>query len=373
MREGHLGDVVAGSLFCRLYEIATDLRLHCHEWVGCTAASPFVVDAPNAVRLHLSVSNVGKQQYRFLVEADDGTTPLYTGERTRRQHERRAVRLRFQLFNQPHFTALRYPVPMLRTVRAVRYVLPLREGGSVPALVEADDLGLYVVKLRGASQGALALVAELVSGELARAAQLLVPELVLVDLDAKLAESEPDPELADPLEASAGLNLGLDFLPGSIGFDGATRRAPDAVTASRAVLFDALVLNVDRTARNPNLLVWHGRTWLIDHGASLYLHHGWAPDTVLEGADDPFDQVKDHVLLRWATALAEAAVHLRACYTEATLARVVDAIPDEWLGAAHGFDDASAHRAAYMTWLAARLAALPQILAEAHRAHAALL
>lgn len=261
---------------------------------------------------------------------------------------------------------------MLRTVRAVRYVQPLREGGSVPALVEADDLGLYVVKLRGASQGALALVAELVSGELARVAELLVPELVLVELDAKLSESEPDPELSNPLEASAGLNLGLDFLPGSIGFDAAARRTPDALTASRAVLLDAFVLNVDRTARNPNLLVWHGRTWLIDHGASLYVHHGWTPTTVLDGVGDPFAEVKSHVLLRCATALPEAAEHLRALYSEATFTRIVAALPDAWLGVAHGFDDEAAHRAAYVAWLGARLAALPQILDEAQRAHAAL-
>jgi len=260
---------------------------------------------------------------------------------------------------------------MLRTVRAVRYVQPFREGGSVPALVEADDLGLYVVKLRGASQGAEALVAELVAGELARALGLLVPELVFVELDRKLAESEPDPELARPLEASAGSNLGLDYLPGSITFDLATRRTIDATMASRAVLFDAFVVNMDRTPRNPNLLTWHGRPWLIDHGASLYFHHGWSPDTALDGSDDPFAEIQSHVLLRWATALPAAAAHLQATFDRGLFERIAAAIPEAWLAQHHGFPDATAHRAAYVSWLDARLANLATILDEAERVHAA--
>lgn len=260
---------------------------------------------------------------------------------------------------------------MLKTVRAVRYVQPFREGGSVPALVEADDLGLYVVKLRGASQGAEALVAELVAGELARTLGLLVPELVFVELDRKLAESEPDPELNRPLEASAGLNLGLDYLPGSITFDLATRRTIDATMASRAVLFDAFVLNMDRTPRNPNLLTWHGRPWLIDHGASLYFHHGWSPATALESADDPFVEIQSHVLLRWASALPAAAAHLEATLSRDSFVRIVEAIPESWLAPHHGFPDVSAHRAAYVAWLRARLANLPLILAEAEKVHVA--
>lgn len=261
---------------------------------------------------------------------------------------------------------------MLRTVRATRYVLPFREGGSVPALVEGDDLGMYVVKLRGAGQGAKALVAELVAGELARAAGLAVPEIVLVDLDRAIADSEPDPELAAPLEASAGINLGLDYLPGSITFDPVADPAPDADTASRIVLFDALVLNVDRTPRNPNLLSWHGRLWLIDHGASLYVHHGWGPGDRLEGTRNPFVEVRHHVLLRWATALDAAAGHLGKALTDPVLARVVEALPASWLAADRSFDDDDTHRAAYRAWLRARVAAMPVVLEEAKRARAQL-
>jgi hypothetical protein len=259
---------------------------------------------------------------------------------------------------------------MLRTVRASRYVLPFREGGSVPALVEADDLGMYVVKLRGAGQGVKALVAELVAGELGRAAGLAVPEIVLVELDRALADSEPDPELAMPLEASAGTNLGLDYLPGSITFDAAADPAPDAATASRVVLFDALLLNVDRTPRNPNLLTWHGRLWLIDHGAALYVHHGWGAGDRLEGARDPFAEVRHHMLLRWASALEGAARELDAAWTDDVLSRVVDAIPAGWLEEDRGFADAAAHRAAYVAWLRARRASIPLVLEEARRARA---
>lgn len=261
---------------------------------------------------------------------------------------------------------------MLRTVQAVRYVAPFREGGSVPALVEADDDGLYVVKLRGAGQGAKALVAELIAGEIARAAGLAVPELVLVDLDAAFGAAEPDPELCAPLEASAGLNLGLDYLPGSITFDPAAGPAPDATTASRAVLLDAFVTNVDRTPRNPNLLVWHTRLWLIDHGASLYFHHGWSPTDRLEGSRDPFTEVRDHVLLRWASALPDAAAHLGAALTDDLFERVAAAIPAGWFSPRDGFADEAAHRAAYVAWLRARAGALPIILEEAERARALL-
>lgn len=259
---------------------------------------------------------------------------------------------------------------MLRAVRAARYVLPFREGGSVPALVEADDLGLYVVKLRGASQGPKVLIAELVAGELARVAGLAVPELVFVNLDRALAASEPDPEICAPLEASAGLNLGLDYLPGSITFDPIASPPPDATTASRVVLFDAFVTNVDRTPRNPNILSWHGRLWLIDHGASLYFHHGWRPEDPLEGASDPFAEVAQHVLLPWAGALGEAAAHLGAAFTGEVIERVVQQIPSSWLAADRAFPDDDAHRAAYVAWLRARAEALPIFLKEAERARA---
>jgi hypothetical protein len=259
---------------------------------------------------------------------------------------------------------------MLRTVHATRYVTPFREGGSVPALVEADDDGLYVVKLRGAAQGEKALVAELLGGELGRAAGLPVPELVFVELDRAFADAERDPELALPLEKSAGLNLGLDYLPGSITFDPVAGPAPSAELASRAVLFDALVENVDRTARNPNVLEWHRALWLIDHGAALYFHHGWGPESALTGVDDPFAEVRDHVLLRFATALPAAAAHLAASLGDELVEKVAGAIPDAWLSWRDGFSDEAAHRAAYAARLRARLAALPRLLEEAERARA---
>jgi hypothetical protein len=240
--------------------------------------------------------------------------------------------------------------------------MPFREGGSVPALVEGADLGMYVVKLRGAGQGTKALVAELIAGELARAVGLSVPELVLVELDAALAASERDPEIAEPLERSAGTNLGLDYLPGSISFDPVVGPPPDAMTASRAVLFDAFVANVDRTPRNTNLLVWHKNIWLIDHGAALYFHHGWTPANRLEGADDRFAEVRNHVLLRWATALEDAAAHLGATITGDVVARVVGALPEDWLE--------PGERAGYADWLAARVRAIPALREEAERARA---
>jgi hypothetical protein len=258
----------------------------------------------------------------------------------------------------------------MRTVRADRYVMPFKQGGSVPALIEADDLGMYVVKLRGAGQGPKALVAELVVGELARAAGLAVPEIVLVELERALAASEPDPEICLPLEASAGLNLGLDYLPGSITFDPIVGPAPDPATASRVVLFDALVTNVDRTARNANLLTWHRGTWLIDHGASIYVHHGWGPEDPLEGSADPFPEVRDHVLLPRASALAGAEEHLRAAIDEAVVDRVVGLVPDAWLEDDRNFADPASQREAYRRWLGARLQALLRLREEAERARA---
>jgi hypothetical protein len=267
---------------------------------------------------------------------------------------------------------MRSPASMLRLVHAARYVLPFREGGSVPALVEGDDLGMYVVKLRGAGQGSKALVAELVAGELAREAGLAVPEIVLVELARSIADAEPDPELAEPLERSVGVNVGLDYLPGSITFDPVADPPPDPTTASRIVLFDAFVTNVDRTPRNPNLLSWHRGMWLIDHGASLYFHHGWGPGRALEGSRDPFAEVRDHVLLRWASALDEAATHLGSKLTDDAIVRVVRQIPAAWLGAdrdwAHAGEEAE--RAAYVDWLRARRGAMSAFVEEAQRVHA---
>src|ERR687886_2953244 len=197
---------------------------------------------------------------------------------------------------------------MLRTVTATRYVTPLREGGSLPAIVEADDDGLYVLKFRGAGQGPKALIAELVAGEIARALGLPVPEIVFVELDPELARAEPDPEIQDLIRASGGLNVGLDFLPGSLPFMPAADGAPDPAVAADVVWFDTLVTNVDRTPRNPNLLLWHRRMWLIDHGAALYLHHaGLDP---IAHARRPFPAIAQHVLLPFAGSVAEADARL---------------------------------------------------------------
>jgi hypothetical protein len=216
---------------------------------------------------------------------------------------------------------------VLRTVTATRYVTPLREGGSLPAIMEADDDGLYVVKFRGAGQGPKALAAEIVVGELARAAGLPVPELVLVELDAELAWAEPDPEIQDLIRASAGLNLGVDFLPGSLPYSPA--QPPDPDLAAAVVWLDALVENVDRTPRNPNLLRWHGNLWLIDHGAALWVHHG-AGDPLAVAAR-PFPSIRDHVLLPAAGSIADADARLAALARPAAAAAMV---PPEWVDGA---------------------------------------
>ena len=243
----------------------------------------------------------------------------------------------------------------MRTISATRYVTPLREGGSLPAIVEADDEGLYVLKFRGAGQGAKALIAELVAGELARALGLAVPEIVLVELDPELARTEPDPEIQHLIRASAGLNLALDYLPGSVAFDPVVEQ-PDAALASAIVWFDAFVSNVDRTARNTNLLVWHRRLWLIDHGAALYFHHSWpsrAPDPARFAAQ-PYD-ASTHVLRDVASDPAAAHARLAPRVTPDLLTAVTDRVPDEWLEPAPGLADPTASRAAYREHLLARL------------------
>ncbi len=203
--------------------------------------------------------------------------------------------------------ALRYALSVMRTVIATRYVTPLREGGSLPGLVEADDDGLYVVKFTGAGQGPRALVAEWLVGELARAIGLPVPDLVGVEVDPTLGDAEPDQEIHDLVNKSGGLNLGMDFLPGALAFNpaAATARAViDPAFAADVVWLDAFATNPDRTAQNPNLLVWHGRPWLIDHGAALYIHHTWRdPD---EHARRPFERIAAHVLLPYAGSIADA-------------------------------------------------------------------
>jgi hypothetical protein len=246
---------------------------------------------------------------------------------------------------------------LLRTVTATRYVTPLREGGSLPAIVEADDLGTYVLKFRGAGQGRKALVAELVAGEIARRLGLLVPEVVLACLAPELGRSEPDPEIQDLLKRSSGLNLALDYLPGSLGFDPLVE-PPDSGLASRIVWFDALVTNVDRTPRNTNLLVWHDRLWLIDHGASLYFHHNWPAreETALEVASrHPFAAIRDHVLLPFADSIHEADAVLAPRLTPEVLRSVVDLIPAEWLAEEPGFGSVEEVRYAYVAYLRTRL------------------
>lgn len=257
----------------------------------------------------------------------------------------------------------------MRTVTATRYVTPLREGGSLPAVVEADDDGLYVVKFRGAGQGPRALVAEWIAGELARAAGLRVPDQVGVDVGAALGRNEPDGEIRALLKGSVGLNLGLDFLPGSATFDPAVGRPPPAREASDVVWFDAFALNVDRTPRNPNLLEWHRQLWLIDHGAALFFHHAW--ERAEGAAASPFPAVKDHVLLPWATDLAGAAARLGP-RVRGALAGVLAEVPDAWLEGEPRFPTPAAHRAAYADLLGRRLDASDTFVAEAERARAKL-
>jgi hypothetical protein len=250
----------------------------------------------------------------------------------------------------------------LRRVTATRYVAPLREGGSLPGLVEADDDGLYVVKFRGAGQGPAALVAEVLAGELARALGLPVPELVLVELDPELPRAEPDVEIQELLAASAGTNLGVDFLPGALPFTAAAARDLDPAYAADVVWLDALVMNVDRTPRNPNLLVWHGRTWLIDHGAAFYLQHGDAP--LAGSARAPFRHIADHVLLACAGPIAAADERLGERALQA-VPRAAALVPDPWLGA-----DPESRRADLIAFLQQRLASPRPFVEEAERARA---
>ena len=252
----------------------------------------------------------------------------------------------------------------MRTVQVTRYVTPLREGGSLPAIVEADDDGLYVLKFRGAGHGARALIAELVAGEIARALGLPVPEIVFASLDADLARTEPDPEIHALIHDSGGLNLALDYLPGSIGYDPVIHLVgPDF--ASSVVWFDAYVTNVDRTARNTNMLMWHRKPWLIDHGSTLYFHHspGWENDAGRPRA--PFPAIKDHVLLPRATMIAEVDPRLAEAVSSGVLRRILSLVPDSWLTDGGGAGDADAARAAYVRYLEARLAAPRAFVEEA--------
>jgi hypothetical protein len=220
----------------------------------------------------------------------------------------------------------------LRDVSASRYVMPLREGGSMPGLVEADDDGLYVVKFRGAGQGRLALVAEVIFGELGRALGLPIPELVTISVDPALGVAEPDPEIQELLEASAGTNLGVDFLPGALPYSPAAGWDPDPALAADIVWLDAFLTNVDRTPRNPNLLIWHDRLWLIDHGAALYLQHaGLQP---VGHATRPFPQIEEHILLPCSGSIEEADERLSARIDRGLIESIAGLVPSDWWGAA---------------------------------------
>ena len=253
---------------------------------------------------------------------------------------------------------------MLRTLNATRYVTPLREGGSLPAIVEADDDGMYVLKFRGAGQGPKALIAELVAGEIGRALGLPVPEIVFVELDAMLGRSEPDFEIYNLVKVSAGLNLGLDYLPGSTAFTLLDLPRLDTRLASEIVWFDAFLSNVDRTSRNPNMLYWHKRLILIDHGAALYFHH--ATDDYVARSRDPFPSIKGHVLLPSASALEEVDTTCKRLLTPEVLEAVVSEIPASWL-------EQPEQRAHYLNYLQTRLHASHIFVEEAMHARAQLL
>jgi hypothetical protein len=240
----------------------------------------------------------------------------------------------------------------IRTVNVSRYVTPLREGGSLPAIAEADDGFLYVLKFRGAGQGPKALIAELIGGEIARALGLKMPEIVFANLNEAFGRTEPDEEIQDLLKASVGLNLGLHYLSGSITFDPAVTTL-DPILASKIVWLDCLLMNVDRTCRNTNMLLWYKELWLIDHGGSLYFHY--SPQNWKDRATQPFPQVKDHVLLPLATELEAIDAGFRSILTDEKIDSIVSLIPDEWLKIDPNFATAEEHRLAYGEFLKTRI------------------
>jgi hypothetical protein len=258
--------------------------------------------------------------------------------------------------------------PALRTVNVTRYVTPLREGGSLPALVEADDGFKYVVKFRGNGHGPKALIAELIGGEVARSLGLRVPELVFAELDAAFGRAEGDEEIQELLQKSTGLNLALHFLPGAITYDPVVT-AVEPTEASRIVWMDALLTNIDRTARNTNMLIWRKELWLIDHGSCLYFHHTW--DNWKRHSIGPFVNIKDHVLLPQATELAAADAFCKPLLTPALFRAIIDLIPDSWLMWEDAEGDPESLRAIYLEFLEARLAHSAAFTQEADHARAA--
>lgn len=253
----------------------------------------------------------------------------------------------------------------IRTVNVVQYIKPLREGGSLPAIVKADDDFLYVLKFRGAGQGKKALIAELLGGELARAIGLKMPELVFMHLDDTFSKTEPDEEIQDLLKFSVGLNLGLHFLSSAITYDPLVSKI-DALTASKVVVLDSLISNIDRTAKNTNLLDWNNELWVIDNGASFYFHHNWS--TYENHLTRTFPLIKDHVLLDKATQLNEASKQIQAALTDEKITEIIALIPEEWLQ--NDTDDLSPAemRAAYLAYVKAKLALIDSLVKEAEDA-----
>src|SRR3954462_596473 len=255
--------------------------------------------------------------------------------------------------------------PNIRTVNVIRYVTPLREGGSLPAIAEADDGFLYVLKFRGAGQGTRALIAELIGGEIMRTCGLKVPEIVFANLDEAFGRTEPDEEIQDLLKASVGLNLALHYLSGAITFDPTVNKVAPKV-ASQIVWLDCLLTNVDRTARNTNMLIWHQELWLIDHGASLYFHHSW--QNWEEQAQKPFVQVKDHVLLPQASQLTEVDAEFKLVLTPERIRTIVDLVPDEWLATDLQEASVAERRQVYADFLITRIASSHIFVKEAQHA-----
>lgn len=258
--------------------------------------------------------------------------------------------------------------PNLRELTATRFVMPLKEGGSVPGLFEADDDGLYVVKLHGAAQGPKSLTAELIAGEIARAIGLLVPDLVLIHLEHALTAGEPDPEIQDHLQRSTGLNLGLDFLPGALPYNPAATAPVDPVLAANIVWLDAFIANVDRTTRNPNMLLWNDGLWLIDHGAAIFPHHRWTNPR--EQGRRSFAPIKDHVLLPVAGSIVDADSRLAPILDDTILWSIIGSVPAEWLPE-NEIGDADAQRQAYMTYFLSRLQGPRPFIEEAERLRSA--
>ena len=253
----------------------------------------------------------------------------------------------------------------IRTVDVVQYLQPLREGGSMPAIVKADDDFLYVLKFRGSGQGKKSLISEFIGGEMARAIGLKVPELVFMNLEDTFRQTEPDEEIQDLLKFSVGLNLGLHFLSGAITFDPLISTA-DGITASKVVILDSLISNIDRTAKNANLLYWHNELWVIDNGASFYFHHNW--ETWQNHLTRTFPFIKDHVLLQQATALCDAATEIKKHLTIEKINEIITNVPEDWLTSESDVLNADKKRAAYIQFITTKLSMIDVLVKEAEDA-----